>query len=90
MVVGLDVGQRRGQTDGSEGQMGGKVGFRVNCRVWGDESCCGESWCQSMCKAVANSIVDADFADVFAFEDMIAKNINDGATCTNWLVGGRV
>jgi len=43
-----------------------------------------------MCKAVANSIVDADFADVFAFEDMIAKNINDGATCTNWLVGGRV
>ena len=43
MVVGLDVGQRRGQTDGSEDQMGGKVGFRVNCRVWGYESCGGES-----------------------------------------------
>jgi hypothetical protein len=24
VVVGLGVGQRRGQTDGSEGQMGGK------------------------------------------------------------------
>ena len=55
-----------------------KVGFRVNCRVWGDESCCGESWCQSMCKAIADSILDANFADVFAFEDIIAKNINDG------------
>ena len=21
-----------------------KVGFRVHLRVWGDESCCGESW----------------------------------------------
>jgi len=43
-----------------------------------------------MCKAIADSILDANFADVFAFEDIIAKNINDGATCTDWLVGGRV
>ena len=55
-----------------------KAGFRVNCRVWWDKSCCGESWCQSMCKAIADSILDANFADVFAFEDIIAKNINDG------------
>jgi hypothetical protein len=45
-----------------------------------------------MCEAVANSIVvvDANFADACAFEDVIAKNINNGATCTNWLVGGWV
>ncbi len=60
-----------------------KVGFRVHLRVWGDQSCCGESWGQSMCEAVANSIVDADFADACAFEDMIAKNINNGTSRTN-------
>ena len=43
-----------------------------------------------MCKAVTNSTVDADFADACAFEDMIANNINNGASHTNWLVGGRV
>jgi hypothetical protein len=43
-----------------------------------------------MCKAVANSIVNADFADTCAFEDVIAKNINNGATGTSWLVGSWV
>jgi hypothetical protein len=43
-----------------------------------------------MGKAVANSIVDADFAGACAFEDVIAKNINNGAARTNWLVGSRV
>jgi len=43
-----------------------------------------------MCEAIANSIVDTNFADMCAFEDVIAKNINNGAKRTNWLVGGRV
>jgi hypothetical protein len=34
--------------------------------------------------------VDADFAGACAFEDVIAKNINNGAARTNWLVGSRV
>ena len=67
-----------------------KVGFRVNRRVWGDKSCGGENWGQSMGEAIANSIVDANFADACTFEDVIAKNINNGATLTNWLVGSRV
>jgi hypothetical protein len=67
-----------------------QVGFCVHRRVWGNEFCCGESWSQSMCEAVTNCIVDANFADACAFEDMIAKYINNGATGTNWLVGGRV
>ena len=67
-----------------------KVGFHVNRRVWGDKSYVGENWGQSMGEAVANSIVDADLADACAFEDVIIKNINNGATPTNWLVGSRV
>jgi hypothetical protein len=67
-----------------------KVGFRVNRRVWGDKSCGGENWGQSMGEAIANSIVDANFADACTFEDVIAKNINNGATRTIWLVGSRV
>jgi len=67
-----------------------KVGFCVNRRVWGDKSCSGENWGQNMGEAVANSIVDADLADACAFEDVITKNINNGATCTNWLVGSRM
>ncbi len=61
-----------------------KVGFRVNRRVWGDKSCGGENWGQSMGEAVVNSIADADFADACAFKDVIAKYINNGATSTNW------
>jgi hypothetical protein len=35
--------------------------------------------------------VNANFADACAtFQDVIAKNINNGAKSTNWLVGSRV
>jgi hypothetical protein len=43
-----------------------------------------------MCKTVANSIANSNFADACAFEDVIAKNINHSATSTNWLVGSQV
>jgi hypothetical protein len=48
------------------------------------------NWGESMCKTVANCIVNSNFADAFAFEDVITKNIDHGATCTNWLVGSWV
>ncbi len=64
-----------------------KVEFCVKCGVWGDKSSGGENWGQGMCKTVMNSIVNSNFADVCAFEDVIAKNINHCATCTiGWLV----
>jgi hypothetical protein len=56
----------------------------------GDKSGGGENWGQRMCKTVTNSIVNTNFADACAFEDVIAKNINNGATSTNWLVGSWV
>ena len=34
--------------------------------------------------------MNATFADVCAFEDVIAKNINNGATRTNWLFSSGV
>jgi len=38
-----------------------------------------------MCKAIEkNSIVNTDFVDACAFEDVITNNINNGATSTNW------
>ena len=67
-----------------------KVGFRVNYRIVGDKSGGGENWGQSMCKTVTKSIVNNNFADACAFEDVITKNINNGATSTNWLVGSWV
>jgi hypothetical protein len=34
--------------------------------------------------------VNSDFADASAFKDVITKNIDHGATCTNWLVSSWV
>ena len=67
-----------------------KVGFCVKCGVRGDKSRGGKNWGQGMCKTNTNSIVNSNFADACAFEDVIAKNINHCSTCTNWLVGSRV
>ena len=50
-----------------------KVEFRVKCGVWGDKSSSGENWGQGMYKTVVNSIVNSNFADACAFEDVIAK-----------------
>ena len=87
MVVMLGMGQGRGQRDESEGQMEGK-GWEP-CQVWSswDKSCGGKNWGQGMCKTNTNRIVNSNFADVCAFEDVITKNINHCTTCTNWLVG---
>ena len=61
-----------------------EVGFRVSCGVWGDKSGGEENWGQSMCKTIKNSIVNSNFADACAFEDVIAKNVNRCATSANW------
>jgi hypothetical protein len=72
-VVVLDMGQRRGQRDKSEGQKGG-IGW-VPCQQW----CLGgHIWrwrgLRLVCvQTAANSIVYSNFADVCAFEDVIAK-----------------
>jgi hypothetical protein len=66
-----------------------KVGFRVNCRVWGGKSNGGENWGQSMCKTIANSIVNANFADACAtFQDVIAKKTTVPKAQIGWLVAG--
>ncbi len=75
----------KGEVKGTRVRVGWevKVGFHVNCRVWGGKSGGGENWAHSMCKIVANSIVNSNFADARAFEKVIAKNINHCATCTD-------
>ena len=71
--------------------MGGKGWVPCQLLSLGEKSNGGENWGQSMCKTIANSIVNANFADACAtFQDVIAKNINNGAKSTNWLVGSRV
>jgi hypothetical protein len=62
----------------------------VSTVVFGGTYLAVENWGESLCKAITNCIVNYNFADVCAFEDVISKNINHGATCTNWLVGSRV
>jgi hypothetical protein len=89
-VVVLDMGQRRGQRDKSEGQRGG-IGW-VLCQHW----CLGGHiwrWRELglvHVQTIANSIVYSNFADACAFEDVIAKNIHHCATSADWLVGSRV
>jgi hypothetical protein len=67
-----------------------KDGFHVHCSVWGDISSGRENWGKSLCKAIANCIVNSNYADACAFEDVVTKNIDHCSTCTNWLVGSRV
>jgi len=50
-----------------------KVEFHVNCRVLGDKSGGEENCSQSMYKTIKNIIVNTNFADWCAFEDVILK-----------------
>ena len=47
----------------------------MGSRVWGDTSGGGENWGESMCKTVTDSIVNSNFADECAFEDVCAYSL---------------
>jgi hypothetical protein len=61
---------------GSKERSKGKVEFHVKCRVWGDTSGGGENWGESMCNTITNSIVNSNFADECAFEDVCANSLS--------------